>query len=156
MKNRNIGYYILFILIPVSVGGIGGFFTQLSMDRFNALEKPFFQPPEIVFPIVWTVLYVLMGIGMARVWLSGSPIRRDAFNFYALQITANFIWTLLFFVMEMRLSAFLWLLLLIILVGIMTRLFWRADSLAGKLQLPYLAWSVFAAVLNLAVWYLNR
>ena len=116
MKNRNIGYYILFILIPVSVGGIGAFFTQLSMDRFNALEKPFFQPPEIVFPIVWTILYVLMGIGMARVWLSGSPIRRDAFNFYALQITANFIWTLLFFVMEMRLSAFLWLLLLIILI----------------------------------------
>ena len=155
MKKINYKSLIKNLLIPIGSGAIIGFLARKDFNYIDTLNRSI-DIPVIVFPIVWTVLYVLMGIGMARVWLSGNPIRRDAFNFYALQITANFVWTMLFFVMEMRLSAFLWLLLLIILVGIMTRLFWRADSLAGKLQLPYLAWSVFAAVLNLAVWYLNR
>lgn len=156
MKNRKTGYYILFILIPLAVGGIGGFFTNMAMDRFKMLEKPFFQPPDIVFPIVWTILYVLMGVGMTRVWLSGSAVRRDALNLFSVQLTANFIWTLLFFTMELHFSAFIWLVMLTAIVSVMTKLFFDADSLAGKLQLPYIAWCIFALALNFAIWYLNR
>ena len=146
------------IALPLAVGAVAAFLTKDGMAMFAVIDKPPLSPPAWLFPVVWTVLYALMGIASALVWSSGvSPVRRDrALTVYVLSLVANFVWPLIFFGMELYLIAFFWLLLLWILVAIATLLFWYINKSAGKLMLPYLAWLSFAAYLNLGVWILNR
>ena len=113
-------------------------------------------PPDWVFPVVWAVLYALMGIGAARVWLSPpSPARSKGLNLYVLQLIVNFFWSPIFFNGQAYFLAFLWLMLLWALVFGMTLFFYQADLPAAKLQIPYRVWLIYAAYLNLGVWYLN-
>ena len=118
---------------------------------------PALAPPALLFPIVWTLLYALMGFGAARVDLSPpSAARRSGLRVYGLQLFFNFFWTLIFFNLQAFGAAFLWLIALWGLILWMLLLFRKADPLAGWLQLPYLLWVTFAGYLNLAVWLLNR
>ena len=122
----------------------------------TAVTKPPLSPPDCVFPVVWTVLYALMGIGAARVWLSPpSPARSKGLNLYVLQLIVYFFWSLIFFNAQAYFLAFLWLMLLWALVFGMTLFFYQADLPAAKLQIPYRVWLIYAAYLNLGVWYLN-
>ncbi len=156
MKRKNTGSTILFILIPLAVGGLSTLLTHGSMEAFSQLRQPVFAPPAAVFPWVWGVLYLLMGVSAAMVWNSCSPIRGDAIFLFAAQLFVNFWWSIFFFAWELRLFAFFWLLLLNLLVAAMIRRFHRILPLAGKLNIPYLLWLLFAACLNLAVWMLNK
>ncbi len=124
--------------------------------RVQNAGKLLLSPPGFLFPIVWTVLYVLMGIGSALIYCSEDPRKEHALKTYAAQLAANFLWTIFFFTFKWRLFAFFWIILLIALVISMIRQFAAIRPLAGKLQLPYLYWLLFAAYLNLGVWYLNR
>lgn len=146
------------IALPLAVGAAAGFLTKDGMAMFAAIDKPPLSPPGWLFPVVWTALYIMMGIASALVWSAGvSPARQDrALTVYGLSLLANFVWPLIFFGMELYLIAFFWLLLLWALVAICTLLFWYISKVAGKLMLPYLAWLTFAAYLNLGVWILNR
>ena len=146
------------ILLPLAVGAAASFLTKDSMMLYTLMEKPPLSPPAWLFPPVWTVLYILMGLASALVWSSGvSPSRRDrALSCYGLSLVANFVWPLLFFALELYNVAFFWLLLLWALVAVCTLLFWYINKYAGKLMLPYLLWLTFAAYLNLGVWILNR
>lgn len=128
------------------------------MDLYTQqIVQPPLSPPAIVFPIVWTILYALMGIGAARVSLSEkSPQKDRALNIFVAQLVVNFFWSLFFFNLQAFGFAYLWLLLLIVLVALMVYAFWQVDPLAGILQLPYLLWVIFASYLNLGVWLLNR
>lgn len=128
------------------------------MDLYTQqIVQPPLSPPAIVFPVVWTVLYALMGIGAARVSLSeDSPWRNRALNVFVVQLVVNFFWSLFFFNIQAFGFSYLWLLLLIVLVALMVYAFWKVDPLAGILQLPYLIWVIFASYLNLGVWLLNR
>ncbi len=128
------------------------------MDLYTQqIVQPPLSPPAIVFPIVWTILYALMGIGAARVSLSEPSIWRNrALNIFVVQLVVNFFWSLFFFNLQAFGFAYLWLILLIVLVALMVYAFWRVDPLAGILQLPYLIWVIFASYLNLGVWLLNR
>ena len=145
------------ILLPLAVGAAAGFLTRDGMAIFASVNKPPLSPPGWLFPIVWTALYILMGIASALVWSAdASPIRRDrALSFYMLQLTANFVWPLIFFGMELYLVAFVWLVLLWLLSAITTLLFHYISSGAGRLMLPYMLWLSFALYLNLGVWILN-
>ena len=128
------------------------------MKIFSAsISQPPLSPPAFLFPIVWGILYALMGIGAARIYLSlQSTERNRALNVYITQLIVNFFWSLFFFNAQAFLFAFFWLLILWILVLWMILLFHKVDPLSAKLQIPYLLWLSFAAYLNLGVWYLNR
>ena len=148
--------YLKSIALPLAVGAVSAFITMKGMPYYQMQEKPFFTPPNIVFPIVWTVLYVLMGISVARIKQSNDPDQSKALKTYLLQLGVNFFWSVFFFGLHRYFLAFLWLLLLIYLVAKMIKDFADVDLKAAKLQIPYLIWCCFAAVLNFSVWWLNR
>ena len=148
--------YLISITIPLAVGGISAFFTMKGMPYYDMQKKPFFAPPNALFPIVWSILYILMGISAAKVWKSDDPDRTQALKVYALQLAVNFFWSVLFFGLHQYFLAFLWLLLLIFCVGKMIYAFAQTDKTAARLQIPYFLWCCFAAILNFSVWQLNR
>ena len=148
---------LLSILIAETTGALSAWLTREGMKTFtNMIAQPPLSPPPLLFPIVWTSLYALMGYGSARIWLSTpSPDRSRALNLYAIQLVVNFFWSLIFFNAQAFGFAFFWLLLLWVLVLLMILAFDKVDPLSAKLQVPYLIWLTFAAYLNLGVWYLN-
>lgn len=147
--------YLISILIALAVGGLSAIFSHNCMDAFDVLKKPVFAPPGWVFPIVWTALFILMGISAAIIYNSNSPERTSALWLYAAQLFVNFWWTIIFFCWQLRLFAFVWILLLIALVIGMIVRFIRINKVAGLIQLPYLAWLFLAAALNLSIFILN-
>ena len=150
--------YTFWILLAEGVGGLSGWLTRNAMISFEeTVRQPPLSPPSILFPIVWTILYALMGIGAARISLSAdSPEQKKGLNLFVGQLVVNFFWSLIFFNAQRYGYAFLWLLLLWALVLAMILQFRRVDPTAAKLQIPYLIWLTFAAYLNLGIWYLNR
>ena len=152
--NNKIGIYIKSILLPVIVGGIVGLIISRFID-YNSLEKPFLAPPSIVFPIVWTILYILMGISYGRLKSKGLTDEKTNIIYYA-QLGINALWSIFFFVLKWRLFSFFWIILLDIAVILMIINFYKKDKVAGLLQIPYLLWSLFATYLNLGIYILNR
>ena len=155
MRNKT-KVYIISILIALGIGALSGFLTRGSMERFASLNQPPLSPPGWLFPAVWSVLFILMGIGAAMIYLSDSPERTRALKIYALQLIVNFFWSILFFNLEARLFAFFWLLLLLALVLLMFFLFRKISPQAAFLQIPNILWLLFAAYLNFGVYLLNR
>ena len=147
--------YAISIAVALAVGGLSALLTGDSMEKYKALNQPPLAPPGWVFPIVWTILFVLMGVGAAMVFLSDSSSKKKPIAIYGLQLTVNFFWTILFFLLEARLFAFFWLLLLLGLAVWMAVSFARVNKAAGLLQIPYILWLLFAGYLNLAVYLLN-
>lgn len=146
--------YIKSILIPVIVGGIVGLITSRFID-YNSLQKPPFSPPGIAFPIVWTILYILMGISYGM--LKSKEQVDDEINFiYYLQLGVNALWSIFFFVFKWRLFSFLWIILLAALVILMIIKFYNKNKTAGLIQIPYLLWVLFASYLNIGFYILNR
>ena len=156
MKKRKFWTYVIAILIPLAVGSIGAFLTMKGLPFYKTQKKPWFAPPELLFPIVWTILYVLMGIGSAMVWLSPSPKKSPALKLYGTQLAVNLLWSVIFFGLHWYLLAFFWLLLLIVLILKMLQAFRKVSKTAANLQIPYLLWCFFAAILNFSVYFLNR
>lgn len=125
------------------------------MGEFALLQKPPLAPPGILFPIVWTILYTLMGISYGRLRTKGLTDEKVN-QVYYLQLVINALWSIFFFSLEWRLFSFFWIILLIIAVIVMIREFYARDKAAGLLQIPYLIWLLFAAYLNLTIYLLNR
>lgn len=155
MKQKRIGSYAVFLLITAAVGGLSALVVQSGMPTYHTLQKPFFTPPDIVFPIVWSILYLLMAVGAARVWNTHSRLRKRAMDWFALQLALNFLWNVWFFNQQLFLLSFVWLLALIFVLILMIRAFRRVDRTAALMQIPYLLWCCFAAVLNLGIFLLN-
>ena len=128
-----------------------------SMKDFAALDQPPLSPPGWIFPVVWTVLYVLMGIASYIILTSSVPTldKKNALKVYFIQLAFNFLWSEIFFTLGAYEIAFLWLLMLLALILLTTVRFWRIDRRAGMLMLPYAVWVVFAGYLNLAISSLN-
>ncbi|WP_321003616.1 TspO/MBR family protein [Eisenbergiella porci] len=148
--------YIIAILIPLAAGGLSALLSRNGMMKYQMLNKPPLSPPGVVFPVVWSILYLLMGISSAMILCSDSQDKIQALKLYAAQLTVNFFWSIIFFAFGWRLFAFFWLVLLLILTAEMIRSFYQVDKKAAYLQIPYLLWLVFAAYLNFGVWMLNR
>lgn len=145
------------IALALAVGALAALLSGGGMKAFEYMRKPPLSPPGWLFPVVWTVLYIMMGIAAARVYLSSAQhVKKDgALNLYAVQLGLNFAWPLLFFGMEKYGLAFFCLLALLTAVFLTRKRFGMIDKTAGKLLAPYLIWCVFAAYLNLGVWVLN-
>ena len=148
---------ILFVALCEAVGALAGLLSRQGMEIYKtSVRKPPLSPPAVLFPIAWTVLYALMGIGAARVSLTPpSPARERGLRLFAGQLAFNFFWSLLFFNRQAFGFAFFWLVILWALIGAMTLTFAETDRTAAAMQLPYLLWVLFAGYLNFGVWMLN-
>lgn len=157
MDKSKLKVYGLFILITEAVGTVAGLLTTLGMEKYSAVEKPALTPPEIVFPIVWTILYALMAVGAARVWLTEESEEKDkGLKLYVVQLGMNFLWSILFFNFQAYGLSFFWLLGLLLVIVLMTLTFYKSDRISAYLQIPYILWVSFAGYLNFMVWLLNR
>lgn len=146
------------LIIPVGGGTLVGYLNKNSFEVYKSLEKPFFSPPPIVFPIVWTILYILMGIAAYRIYMKNKikGLNSDGYFYYIIQLICNFTWTFIFFTFRLYGLSFLWIIVIITLVIIVTFKFLRVDKIATLLMIPYIIWLAFAGVLNYFVWMLNE
>lgn len=142
------------ILIPIVIGGLAGFLTRNSVEAFQSINKPALFPPMWLFPVAWTILYILMGIASYLVLTSDKP-NKAALSVYAIQLAFNFLWPIFFFNLEAYLFSFIWLAILWIFILITMILFYRIYKPAGYLLLPYLLWVTFAGYLNFYIYLLN-
>lgn len=151
--------YAIAIAIPLAVGGLSAFLTRSGMDAYQSVIQPPLSPPMWLFPVVWSLLYILMGIGSGMVWLrreNDTEAALSALIVYGFQLAVNFFWSIIFFNMQAFLFAFIWLALLWLLIIAMIVKFSRISRAAAWLQVPYLLWVTFAGYLTLMVWLLNR
>lgn len=150
--------FLICLAIPLIVGATAGLITKDSMEIFGMLDKPPLSPPGWLFPVVWTVLYAMMGAASYFILMSGAEQKqiRLSLGVYALQLVFNFLWSILFFNAGLYFFSFAWILVLWGLIILTTVLFFRISKPAGYLMIPYLLWVTFAAYLNLGVAILNR
>ena len=149
---------LIAVAVPLVVGGLSALLTGRNMDLFDVVRKPPLSPPGWLFPVVWTILYILMGLASWLVYNSGSNAmeKERALQPYAIQLIVNFFWSPIFFNARAYGLALVWLLLLWVLVLLMILEFRKSDKTTAYLQIPYLLWLTFAACLNWAVWQMNR
>ena len=144
---------LIFIFGTYLIGGLFSFFIDMP-SMYQELNKPFLSPPGYVFPIVWTVLYTLMGVSLYLV-SEESGDKKKSYIIYIVQLILNSLWTLFYFGLDMKLFAFFILIGLIISVIIMILEFRKLNKTAAYLQIPYLIWLIFAGYLNLSTYLLN-
>ena len=157
LNKDKIKSYAVSIFLTLAVGGLSGFLTSMGMDSFDALTKPPLTPPSFLFPIVWTVLFILMGVGAARIFMTEPTAARNrALIVYVVQLVVNFLWSIIFFNLQAYDFAFYWLILLWVLILTMFYLFCKVDKPAALIQTPYAIWVTFAGYLNLMIWLMNR
>ena len=158
MKKSNWKVYAFWIVLAEAIGALSGWLTRKGVKVYNAtVEQPPLSPPSIVFPIVWGILFVLMGIGAARIYLApASNARSRSLLLFLVQLVFNFFWSIIFFNWQAFGFASLWLIALWVLILLMILSFRKVDKPAAWLQIPYLLWVTFAAYLNFGVWLLNR
>ena len=156
MNRKKLETLVIAILIPLAVGFLSSLLSQNTSNTYETIIKPDISPPGYLFPIVWTILYILMGISSYLIYTSDSENKTKALNIYAAQLIFNFFWSIIFFRYNNYLLAFVWLLILIILIIAMIKAFYEIKPIAGILQIFYLLWCLFAAYLNLSIYLLNR
>ena len=144
--------YVYFVALSLGVGALSAFLTRGNMNIYDEITVPPLAPPMWVFPVVWTILYILMGIGAGMVYKQEKSVP----GVFYTQLAVNFLWSIIFFNMRMFLLSSVWLVLLIFLIWRMIREFRAIDIRASLLQYPYLVWCIFALYLNIAIWLLNK
>ena len=157
-KSKDILGIILSIAVAEGVGALAAFLTKDAMEDYQCLKLPSFSPPGWVVPVVWAVLFLMMGVAAYLVYKRGFyrlDVQKALFD-YGAQLFFNFMWSAIFFAFNLRETAFFWILGLLGLIAATTIRFGKIDKKAGLLMLPYLFWVCFAAVLNFYIWQLNK
>lgn len=148
---------IISLVIPLAVGAVSGFLNKDSMKDFENLNQPPLSPPGWLFPVAWTILYILMGIASYLVYTSYATKlqKKNALTVYGVQLFFNFVWSFLFFKFSLYSFSFVWILILWALIILTALMFYKISKPAAYLMIPYLLWVTFAAYLNLGVAILN-
>lgn len=144
---------IISVLLTLLIGTLSAFLVGNMPMQYNEIIKPFYSPPAFVFPIVWTILYILMGVSFYLA-LQGNN-KRQVIIVYAIQLLINVLWSFIFFNQQRYLLSTLWIILLIIAIIWMMYTFYKVNPLSAYLQIPYLIWCVFALILNFHIFLLN-
>lgn len=144
---------IIYSLLPIVGGSLVGLIISGYMN-YGDMVKPPLNPPSYIFPIVWTILYILMGISYF-IATKDNENDKELNQIYILQLLVNFFWPIIFFVLKMYFTAFFWIILLLILVIIMIKELLKINKISGYLQIPYLMWLLFATYLNIGIFLLN-
>ena len=155
MKNLDIKKLLFYIITTILIGTIPSIFVFKSMNIYTSLNRPPLSPPSIVFPIAWTILYILMGISIYIIMQSKRKLKKNARLIYYIQLATNALWTPIFFGFKEYFLAFLWILMLIVFVITMILTFYKISKKAAYIQIPYLLWLLFASYLNFGVFVLN-
>lgn len=155
-KKFNLELFLISVLVPQAVGALSVFFAGNVTLKYGLLEKPFWAPPSIIFPIAWGILYLLMGIAFYIVKKSEAENKSKAVFYYTVQLGANFLWTIFFFGIKMRFFSFVWIIIIILLVLKTIKEFYCIDKKSAILLFPYLLWLIYACFLNFEIWRLNR
>jgi len=153
----NLKKFIVSLLIPLAVGGLSALITKDDMDIYKDVIRPPLSPPSIVFPIAWSILYILMGISFYLVWQKEDKYldKTKAYLFFVSGLIFNFLWTPIFFSAKLYLMAFFILLFLLSSVILMIVSYYKISKPAAFLQIPYLLWLLFAGYLNMGIYLLN-
>lgn len=160
---KEIKKYIFSVLIPLLIGYLSNILAKLisgvdTTTYYHELIKPGFAPSGIIFPIVWTILFILMGTS-SYIILSQRKNElktKDSMFYYWLQLALNFLWSILFFGLQLRLTALIDLILLLVFLVIMVYKFYKIKPIAAYLNIPYILWLIYAGVLNYFVWLINK
>jgi tryptophan-rich sensory protein len=156
MRIKSVSKLVYSVIICQVAGLVGGLFTSSSVSTWYAeLNKPAFNPPSWVFSPVWITLYLLMGVSLYLVWVSEKKESKAALYVFGVQLALNVIWSVIFFGLRAPFYAFIWIVILWAAILLMIVKFYRVSGWAAYLQLPYLLWVTFAAVLNFSLFYLN-
>ncbi len=156
---KKIKTYIIAIVIPLLVGITSSLLTMDNMQIYGEIKTPPLSPPSILFPIVWTILYVLMGVSSGTIWLkkeSNTQPATSGLTYYAASLVFNFGWSIIFFNFRNYLVAFIWLLVLLYFIIRTILDYLRVDAVSAYLQIPYALWVIFAGYLNFGIYLLNR
>jgi tryptophan-rich sensory protein len=155
---RNIPLMVILTIIIEAGGFVSGLLSRTGSGIYNSIARPVFSPPGWVFPVVWTILYFLMAAALYRILLHGSQGKNvgNAVFFFVVQLILNYLWSPIFFGLQLYGVAFLELLLLLFFIIITTIEFAKIDKKAALLMLPYIIWVSFAAILNYSIWKLNK
>lgn len=158
MRKINVVALIVALFIPLAVGGISAALSAKGMTTYGSMNKPPLSPPAWLFPVAWTILYLMMGLASYFVFVAESDSRSKwaALAVYCVQLLMNFMWSIVFFSWGQYLFAFVWLIIMWALVILCTVLYQRVDRLAACLMIPYIVWLTFAAYLNMGAYILNR
>lgn len=143
--------------IPLGIGGLSAFLCRNDFASYGNVIKPPLAPPALLFPIVWTVLYLLMGYSSYLIVVSQASEKRKkkALILYGVQLALNFIWTPTFFILKNYFASFIVLIFMYFFIWQMTEHFRMISYKAGTVQIPYAIWSTFALYLNLMIMVLN-
>ena len=144
---------IIYSLLPIVGGVLVGLIISGYMN-YGDIIKPPLSPPSYIFPIVWTIIYILMGMSYF-IATKDKENDKDLNQIYLLQLFVNLFWPIIFFVLKMYFTAFLWIILLLILVIVMIKELLKNNKISGYLQIPYLIWLLFATYLNIGIFLLN-
>ncbi len=155
MKKINLKTLLISIAISLGTGGLAALLTGAGTDFYSSINKPALSPPAWLFPAVWTVLYILMGISAYMIYEGGCSTKRSALGIYGAQLAVNFVWSLVFFNAKAFLLAFILIVILWILIASMIAAFHKCRPLAAYLQIPYFLWVTFAAYLTWSIYVLN-
>ncbi len=158
MKQK-IRIFAVSIAISLGVGVVSALLTRDNMDIYTQVKTPPLSPPSILFPIVWTILYILMGISAAMVFTTKTASlkeRKDALSVYGLSLFFNFFWSIVFFNIRAYFFSFIWLIALLFLIILTIFRYAKINRTAAYLQIPYALWVTFAGYLNAGIWLLNR
>ena len=156
---RNLKIFAIAIAIPLLVGGLSALLTRGNMQIYSQVQTPPLSPPAILFPIVWTLLYILMGISSAIIWANREKdieAAQSGLAAYAVSLAFNFTWSILFFNFRLFGFSFVWLIALWILILVTILQYRKISPTAAYLQIPYAVWVAFAGYLNAGIWWLNR
>ncbi len=156
MKKFSLTDLLIFIVATELVGAVSALLSGNFRDFYSEVARPPFSPPAIVFPVVWAILYALMGISAYMIFLNRNPLRRNALKIYAVQLAVNFSWSIIFFRFRLLDIAAVVAVVLAVLVGIMVYIFAKIKKVAGLLNIPYLMWSIFASYLAIGTAILNN
>lgn len=158
-KIKKIVPIVIAIFIPLLVGGLSTLLTINGMDKFKELKQPFLSPPSYIFPIVWTILYILMGISSYLIYNNKNVLyyeeKERSLLLYIVQLILNFFWSIIFFNMNKFFFAFIWLVLLWTLVLFLIINAKKVNKKASYLLIPYILWLTFAGYLNIMIAILN-
>ncbi len=155
MKNINFKKLFIYIFITLLIGVIPSIFVYNNIDKYELLNKPLLSPPSIIFPIVWTIIYIILGISIYRIMGTDNNRKNEAKLIYFIQLIINALWTPIFFGLNEYFLAFLWIIMLILLVITMIIIFFKIDKISAYLNIPYLFWLLFASYLNFGIFVLN-
>lgn len=146
---------LFYIFFPLIVGGIVGFLTKDYID-YSSLDKPPLSPHKIIFPVMWSIIYLLMGISYYLYKRDYNVNNKVVRNSYYSQLFVNLLWTIIFFVLKLRFIAIIWILLLLIFVVNLFSVFKKFNKISAYLNIPYILWVIFATYLTIGIYILNR